>query len=459
MEVAGPPGGSHIQKEDGNLTLQYGIIDIPSNQSAKINIPRPIRGDDPAAQLVALLVAKTEHGSTESGESLILDPKSVVDISSKVTGDAFTYSVATNNWKAIAIWSVPTMEQPMIIAKRNPGYVYNHFDSVKVIKNYDYLFGERTGLQRHYGKTLRAIFNDSYEFKADRHFSNDFLSEFEKNRGYALIPYLPVNLWFGYNNMYARMEKPGMKPDFKFSDQDWRLRYDYDLTLSDLLGKHFLNCSKNWTESRGMLHRTQAYGLNMDIIAAAGATSIPEVETMLFAKGSENGYKLITSGAHLHNRPIVSSETGVYFKRAYMTTPQKIKLTFDKLFSSGVNQVIYHGTPYRYFPEGYPKEGWYPFYNSALGIDFSSDINENNPFWKYISDINQYAQRAQYVLRSGKPHADVLIYYPFLNYSEEVANKKEVMVAGYLKTRNLRYHLKTKILPTTEKLIQNGCKI
>ena len=168
-------------------------------------------------------------------------------------------------------------------------------------------------------------------------------------------------------------------------------------------------------------------------MAAAGAASIPEVETMLFSKGSENGYKLITSGAHLYNRPIISCEAAVYFKRAYMTTPHKLKLTFDKLFSSGVNQIIYHGTPYRYFPEGYPKEGWYPFYNSALGIDFSSNINENNPFWKYISQINQYAQRAQYVLRSGKPHADVLIYYPFLNYSEEVANPREVMIAGELK--------------------------
>ena len=36
-------------------------------------------------------------------------------------------------------------------------------------------------------------------------------------------------------------------------------------------------------------------------------------------------------------------------------------------------------------------------------------------------------------MRSGKPHADVLIYYPFLNYSEEVANPREVMIAGELK--------------------------
>ena len=428
-----PPGGSHISKEDGNLSLEWGIVDLPSDKETKFTLPRPIRSDDSSAKLVALLAAKINADSVATGSLAPIDAKSIINITNLIKGNEFSYKAPNKDYKAIAIWSVPTAEKPMIIAKKDAGYVFNHFDSLKVKKNYDYLFGERTGLQNYYGKPLRAIFDDSYEFKADRHFSDDFISVFKKRRGYDITNYLPANQWFGYNNMYARMEKPGVKPDFQFSENDWRLRYDYDLTLSDLLGKHFLQYTKDWTESRGMLHRTQTYGLNMDIMASAGLASIPEVETMLFAKGSENGLKLITSGAHLYNRPIISSETAVFYKRAYMTTPQKIKLTFDKLFSAGVNQVIYHGTPYHYFPDGYPKEGWYPFYSSPLGIDFSSNINENNPFWKYIAQINQYAQRSQYILRSGKPNADVLIYYPFLNYSEEVANPKEVMVAGYLK--------------------------
>lgn len=196
---------------------------------------------------------------------------------------------------------------------------------------------------------------------------------------------------------------------------------------------HLLVASKDWSESRGLLHRTQAYGLNLDVMAAAGEASIPEVETMQFNKGSEGGYKLITSGAHLYNRPIVSCEAGVYINRAFMTTPQKLKLTIDKVLSCGVNQIIWHGTPYQYFPESYPKEGWYPFYNSSLGVNFSSNLNESSPFWKYMSHINLYAQRAQYVLRSGKANADVLIYYPFLNYSDESYNPNEIFLNGYMK--------------------------
>lgn len=181
-----------------------------------------------------------------------------------------------------------------------------------------------------------------------------------------------------------------------------------------------------------MLHRTQTYGLNMDIMGAAGDASIPEMETMIFAKACEGGMKMISSGAHLYNRPLVSCETAVYFGRAFLTTPQKLKMTVDKVLSSGVNQIVWHGTPYSYFPDGYPKEGWYPFFNSALGVNFSTFFSEKNPFWPEFRDINIYAQRAQYLMRCGKPQADVLIYYPFLKFSEDAYNPKELLISGYM---------------------------
>jgi len=429
-----PAGGPHLKEEDNIKTLAYGMKDIPAdNKLTTFKVPRVIWGDRPTAKLVALIVAKVLQDTTSINKTFLLDPKSIINITTKVKDSTFAFNPYGKPWKAIAFWAMADMEAPMLIAKKDAGFVMNYFDSTKVIKSYNYLFGDRTGMNPYFGNPMRAIFDDSYEFKADRLFSDDFIATFKANRGYDIIPYLPANMWKGYNNMYTRMQKPGLKPDFAFSDEDWRLRYDYDLTLSDLLGKHFLQSTKNWTESQGLLHRTQPYGLNMDIMAAAGLASIPEVETMQFNKGTEGGYKLITSGAHLYNKPVVSCEAAVYINRAFMTTPQKLKMTIDKVLSSGVNQIIWHGTAYRYFPDGYPKEGWYPFFNSALGINFSSNLNESNPFWKYMSSINQYAQRAQYVLRSGKPQADVLIYYPFLNYSEETANPKETLLNGYMK--------------------------
>ncbi|MCW3807741.1 glycosyl hydrolase [Plebeiibacterium marinum] len=428
-----PAGGTHLEEEDNNLSLEYGMIDIPAGNSSALMIPRANKGDRPNAKLVALLAAKVLKDTSDVNKTFLLDAKSIKNITQNVKDSLFQYTVNEKGWKAIAFWSMATMEKPMLIAQRGGGFVMNHFDSVKVVKNYEHYFGERTGLKKYFGKPFRAVFNDSYEFKADRHFSDDFIATFNQNRGYDITPYLPSNIWYGYNNMYYRMDNPNQQPEFSFGKEDWRLRYDYDLTLSDVIGKHLLKGSANWAASKGLVHRTQTYGPNIDIMATAGLADIPECETMQFNKGSEGAYKLITSGAHLYNRPLISCESAVYIKRGNMTTPQKLKLTLDKVFACGVNHVIWHGTPYKYFPGAYPEEGWYPFMNAYLPINFSSNLNESNPFWKYMKDINGYAKRAQYVLRSGKPQADVLIYYPFLNYSEHTANPNEIFLNGYMK--------------------------
>lgn len=424
-----PSGGEHMTEEDNNQTLEYGMVSVVPGNKQPVKLPRADKGDRPNAKMVAVIAAKK---TGNQGTTMCLDPNNIKVLTAEVKDSCVTFLTNEDNWKIITFWQMADMEKPMLMAARNTGFAMNHFDSTKVVKNYDHWFGTRTGLGKYMGSPLRCVFNDSYEFRADRLFSSDFINVFKTRRGYDPSSYLAANIWYGYNDMYQRMANPDVKPSFTFSAEDWRLRYDYDLTLSDLLREHMLESSKRYFEPCGMLHRTQAYGLNMDMMAMAGSASIPEMETMQFARNSEMGYKIISSGAHLYNRPVVTCETAVYINRAFLTTPQKLKMTIDKVLTSGVNQIIWHGTPYTYFPDGYPKEGWYPFYNSAINVNFSTMLSEQNPFWKYISDINTYAQRAQYVLRSGKPHADVLIYYPFLKFSDDVQNPKELLCRGYL---------------------------
>lgn len=424
-----PSGGEHITEAESNLTLRYAVTDIPQGNTSRIEVPKIEKDPRPSAQLVALLASK---GEKEVNGTLYLNQQSVKDITASVKEGTFTFSPQESGYKAIAIWAMSAMEQPMLMAKPNAGMVVNHFDAKAIQKNYEYYFGERTCFPKYYGQPLRALFNDSYEFKVDRHYSDDFISTFKTKRGYDPTPSLPANLWDGYNNMYARSAAPDKQPAFAFGPEDWRMRYDYDLTLSDVLRKEFLEASSAWTNARGLLHRSQGYGFHMDIMGIAGSIDIPEGETMLFNYGSEAGYKLITSGAHLYNKPIVTSESAVYHGRALLTTPQKLKMVIDKILSAGVNQVIWHGSPYYYKADGQAPEGWRPYFLGMYGINFSSEIYEGNEFWSKMSDINLYAQRAQYLLRSGKPKADVLIYYPFLNFSDETYNPKELLVKGYI---------------------------
>ncbi|MBQ9173591.1 MAG: glycosyl hydrolase family 2 [Bacteroidales bacterium] len=418
---SGWPASSSIVTEDKeNRSLQFGMTDIPT-EGGKVRLPRSERQDSRYSTLVGILSAQVEEGEGPRKISDVKDISSLMD----PTDSTVTFKAGASG-KMIALWSVPSQETNMIIAKAGAGNVLDHFDKKTVQQSYDYYFGERTGLEKYYGKPFRSIFNDSYEFKVDRHFTEDFLTTFKRRRGYDALPYLPANIWYGYNNMY---DNGHAFPEFTFSDEDWRLRYDYDMTASDLIREHLLKGSAQWAEPKGLLHRTQAYGLPMDWMGAAGDASIPETECMMFGGGTEGALKIVSSGAMLYNRPLVSAESGVHYGRALMVTPQKLRLTADKLLTSGINQIIWHGTPYKYTAGGAP---WQPFFNSLMSINFSSDINEANVFWDAITQVNAYIQRAQYLMRCGKAEADVLIYYPFLEYSSAAANPEEILDYGYL---------------------------
>lgn len=380
--------------------------------------------------LVAAKIIKQE------GKQVILDKQSIINLTNKVKDNQLTWQVpADGQWRLIASWSIPSGEQPSLVAKRGVNYVIDHLDPQVVNKAYDYLLGTRTGLEKYYGNPLRAIFNDSYEFHTSRIISPDFLEVFKQQNGYDIAPYLVSVFKKGYNHpVYLAAPYYGeLSPYVVDPENQWRLTYDYDRAVNKVFTENFIKTSNNWMQKRGMLHRTQAYGFPIEPIGSAGSADLPETE-QLFADGSEGALKLATSGAHLYNKPIISQESFVAINRAEMTTPQKIKVWADKSLACGVNHFIYHGTPYKYNNGEFPKEGWNTWSSPFLPmVGFSSSINESDPFWNDIKSVNQYLTRCQYALRAGKPQYDVLIYFPFVNFSEDQieVNPEETLIGGY----------------------------
>ena len=417
-----PAGGPFLDTEDGFLNLVFEDVDIVGGTTSSLKVPTVSNETDVPSELITVLASKT---LSDGNNTTLLNSASTIVLTDKIRNDSIRWDVPEGNWKVIAFWSRPNSLTGTMVASPEQGPVLNHLDSDKVIKNLEYLFRAETGLEEYLGNPLRAVFDDSYEFAVDRHFSNDFIAYFKEKRGYDITPWLPANMQEKYN--YVAYKNPNADPDFSFGSEDWRLRYDYDLTISELFGENLIGASRNWLEEKGMLHRTQAYGMYMDMIGNAGKAAIPETESML---QQEANLKIMSSGAHLYNRPVVSAESVVIKSRAYMTTPQKIRLAVDKLFAAGVTQIIYHGVPYRYINESTTELGWYPFYMGFIG--FSSHLGEGTQFWKYQKEVNEYIARTQYALRSGKPHADVLIYFPFLDVDGMPDNPEEIFTNGVL---------------------------
>jgi hypothetical protein len=457
-----PSGGPHIALEDNFKTLAYSETSVAGGQEVTIEIPRPaapltywimgpvigyllpgLSGNmlyfyQDQAELLEVVVARVVEDGRSSlpwrlDDQVVLDRSSVQLLGDQVDDKGFlAWSAPPGDWHIVGIWSMPDGEPPSLIPSRDRGLVVDHFDRKRVISNYNYLFGERAGLAEFQGDPFRAIFNDSYEFKAERHLATGLLEEFERRRGYDLRPWLPAMLIPAYDNMMARFMLPGpQRAAFSFSEDDERVNYDYDLTISELFIERFMDTSSEWMAARGLLNRTQAYGFGFDIIRAMGHAHIPETE-QLAGDGSRMFLRMASSGAELYNRPVVTSESLVWMQRDHMTTPQKTKIAVDKLFTSGINQVIFHGTPYRFHSEFFGVEGWQPFASPAMKMmSFASNVSESDPYWRYQKDINRYIARSQYLLRLGRRSTDVLVYYPFLG-NTILGQEGELLTRGVL---------------------------
>ena len=230
-------------------------------------------------------------------------------------------------------------------------------------------------LGEYFGNGLRAVFCDSLEVRANLFWADDFPQEFRRRRGYDLSPYLPIL------KVQTTTEPFGEYVDlpiFDMSKVGDQVRHDYRQTISDLMAERFYGEFNKWAHDHKLLSRTQAHGSPTDVLRIYGEADIPETED-LYDQGGYDFLKMAASAAHVYGRAIVGSESFVWPNAAYQTTPEKVKLAADELLTAGVNAIVYHGFPY-IVPEVAPP-GWHPFSGYYGDRNYSSAMNEMNPFW------------------------------------------------------------------------------
>ncbi len=451
-----PAGGPQVALRDGLWTLRFGEALVEGGTEGgrdiqlALPVPEPGVNDYLMAtaeffigmelggfavdqrELLAVVAARITGGQREASaldatDTVELDPQSVQVVTDLVVDGRLQWRVPPGRWMIIAAYRMPSAEAPTLIAAEQPGYVIDHLDREKLRAHYDYAYGSRTGLPAHYGGAFRGFFNDSLEFKLDRLASEDILSAFAERRGYDLTPHLPAVFVDAYDNFFIRdVGRTRAAPSFRFGGtgaSDERIRYDYQLTLSDLVIERFAQGSADWAAERGLLSRGQTYGFEMDTLRALGANHIPETEH-LWGNSSEYVMKLAGSAALLYGRPLVSAESFVWAKRAYAVTARHIKAGADLLFLSGVNHVIYHGVPYvktaPAYRDAFGSLGWYPFMGPDNPSGFAGNYGPVSPVWDALPALNDYIARSQQILQAGVPSVEVLVYYPFLGFPKTI---------------------------------------
>ncbi len=284
------------------------------------------------------------------------------------------------------------------------GPCLDHYNAAAVIKYCDRLanalepvFGGPLG------KNLRALFVDSIELSGSN-WSNDFIEEFRKRKGYDLTPYFPfifnVNAQKGYQKEWTT--------DPELKDTIMRVRYDYNRTLVDVFLERFTRTFHRWSHEHGMKSRYQAYGTPWLMGMAEGymIPDIPESNNWLFSPDAyTHGYnvwnKYTSSGGHLMGRKIISSEAMTNTRSVFKTTLEMIKGADDLNFIMGINHSVLHGFNYSPPEAGFP--GW---------VRFGTYFSEHNTWWQYLKLWTDYNARLSTVFQTSHPVVEYAVLAP-----------------------------------------------
>jgi hypothetical protein len=259
------------------------------------------------------------------------------------------------------------------------GFVLDHYDRA-ALNHYLSLTGTRL-LRAFEPSAPHAIFSDSLEvFGSD--WTNNFLSEFRRRRGYDLTPYLP-----------ALAENIG--------DQTRSIRHDWAKTLTELAEDDYLTPLREWAHAHHTLFRSQTYGIPPVILSSNALVDLPEGEGAHWREVT--AARWASSASHLYGRTVTSAETWTWIHPPpFRATPLDLKQEADHMFLQGINQLVGHGWPYS--PPSAGEPGW-AFYASGA-------LNDHNPWFMVMPDLARYLQRVSFLLRQGKPANDVALYLP-----------------------------------------------
>jgi hypothetical protein len=248
---------------------------------------------------------------------------------------------------------------------------------------------------------VRGQFHDSFEY-----YESAWTPEL--NNAFAEL--------HGYDLQAHAAELMGQKP--LEPAQLARLKGDYRATLSKL-HLDYLQTWIRWSHDHGFIVRNQSHGAPANLLDLYGAVDIPETETFGSTRFPIPGLRqewtsnrdlpdplvlrMASSAAHVMGHPLASSETCTWLREHWQDSLAYTKPEIDRLFTTGINHILYHGTVYS--PQDAAWPGWL-FYAST-------QFNPQNNWWPDFGALNAYVGRVQTVLQAGRSDNDVLLYWPF----------------------------------------------
>jgi alpha-L-rhamnosidase len=388
------------------------------------------------ARLVAISAAKIV---SDAASPVVLDANSAIDLTPKIDSrGVLHWRIPAGRWLLFSYWQRATGQimagNPFVTPeawnarmpeKDKAAYLTADIFSAKGISAaLDYL---DKNLLSDDAALLRGgdLAHDSLEVQAEMFWTGDLPAEFQRRRGYSLIPYLPV-LNTPRDSSFNPLDPTwgGALPvrPYEFNgDIGERVRYDFAQTLTDLYCDRYLNAFAQWAHGKGMRTRAQvAYNyFALDMLRSARAVDIAENESFdsgwskpfdasIPVYGTErwrhamDSYRLTGSAMHLAGRSRATIEFGDDFA-IYRKQPVEYIQQLNEALAGGITQGLLTAFS--------SADTAWPVPQGLAHIGLGDEWTAAWPQWRDWQRLTSYFARATELLESGTPRVDVAIYH------------------------------------------------
>ena len=335
-----------------------------------------------------------------------------VTVNFKKDEDKVIVAVPTGNHVLYSVVKITGFMAVINGASGARGPVLNHFNKLAVEHFLNRMSDALISKLGDLGDWFRAFFVDSLELEG-ANWCDDLFPEFKKRRGYDLEPYYPYILYKVGGMGNAVKGEYGSKISMEALNTIKRVRYDFEVTRSELFKERFSDVVQAWCKKNHVKSRIQSYGHGYQPLESSMRVDIPECETWFNPMvgidmpefQSRRPYsmsnKFVSSAAHLAGKTEVSCEEVTNVGSVFNATLEQIKLIGDLSNLSGVTHSILHG--YNYSPPEVPFPGW---------IQYGTFFSDRNTWWKYFRNWADYKARLSAVFQNSNMQANVAIIHP-----------------------------------------------
>ncbi len=271
------------------------------------------------------------------------------------------------------------------------GLECDKFNPVTVRKQFDNWFAqafEKTNPQVA-RRVLKYMHVDSWEC-GSQNWSAGFAKEFQKRRGYDLIPYLPLLAGIPIES----------------ADKSEKILRDVRTTISELIVDVFYQVLAECAKEYDCQFSAECVAPTMvsDGLLHYQKVDLPMGEFWLNSPTHDKPNDMLdaVSGAHIYGKRIIQAEGFTEVRGTWDEYPGMLKTLLDRNYALGINRLFYHvyvHNPWLDRKPGMTLDG--------IGLFFQRD----QTWWdKGAKAFSDYVTRCQSLLQYGHPVTDIAVF-------------------------------------------------